>query len=996
MSFDKRNLGNYSIPLTPPTKKKPPKLKNKRKIIVNEEIKSGFIKCPVCGHIQPKTNSQCDVCKLNLNRSERVINFITKNESQDSNFFLLFDDEYFFNQLISAFKDNNIYDQVKILDNANVINLSDGIIIDNFHVEISNLININKLLNFYYNIPFYNNVYSSKYLKNLYVLKNNPKYIDTNDLEKLLNFIKKSSENNDNINNIDFENISDFNDYINKLLEIKHEISEFYKNVDELIIFYNKFGIKCYDKLNKNIELINAVKILNDNPSLINNKNDVNNFINLLEKYKGLNKKNKDSTYFIKNFKVKNKILLKSFNYFNRIFRNSSTIKIESEIINLRNEFDDIGFNLIEIYKCTDFKNFLLYYKNAETIQDEDFYLLNEKLIEYFEISNINLSEYFKKFYKKLNKLVKDKISEKSEKLYEKSEVNTIKYLINDLFNQMELSKEIHNFNELKEYITDINNNVLKLQDILDSNNLEDFKSIDFNIILEETPESFKFSGYNEFYKRTINKIKNCNINNFDVIIAELRDDLSFKVNDKKLNEILFNFNIIKEILDLSSKLNLVDEENLFNYKFDDLLKLHKNIKKNIEFTDYLNNGLFNENIFNFYNSKTFLIDLNDVELKLQTLNNYIDNNDLILDDILKKSSNQLDSYSEFENIFLQTKELFNKEDTEISITDYKIIIDNLLYLCENNIDNNDEPLLFIESLLKAKDRINKYSLMYEYETDIDKFNEIININLDGIWVGYSTKLNKVKNKLMLDLQFTNLYQDGIFTDITLKSCNNFSKSDLKFLEKINRKLNLNYEKICDNKDYDFDKIYYNELLIQYFSQLSELSDNKEYYEILIKINKILNRKDFTDVIKSLPNKNYEDLIKKYDLSDEDNLLSIVENHVKYTQLIDYGVLDKNNIEYIKEEIDYILYYINQLEEYRLLIIERINKTEIFDLSTDFNEILNQISEKRIFILNKKLLNKPISKDFVDYFDKILIPRNPDEMYIEELLNATNKIIKML
>ena len=73
-----------------------------------------------------------------------------------------------------------------------------------------------------------------------------------------------------------------------------------------------------------------------------------------------------------------------------------------------------------------------------------------------------------------------------------------------------------------------------------------------------------------------------------------------------------------------------------------------------------------------------------------------------------------------------------------------------------------------------------------------------------------------------------------------------------------------------------------------------------------------------------------------------------------------------------------------------------MNEVEIFNLSTDFNEILNQVSKKRIFILNKKLLNKSISKDFIDYFDKILIPRNNDEMYIEELLNATNKVVKML
>lgn len=1211
---------------------------------------------PKCKKIQNKNNKICENCGLNFNIGDRIINIITNKCSNEDKILLIVNNDNKLKQVNNLFKNNNLHSSLKILHNGTYEELFKKYITDDIYDEILMLININKLLNYYYDIPIYNNIYSSKYLTNLSILKNNVNYINISNTSELYMQITSLQEYIYLIKSLGISknNISDLDSIIDRILLTKNDIAEFNKNIEKIYEIYKLYGVTITQSFSIDFKRIEIVEILYEKPYLVKNKNEIYTFLNILNEYKEINNKNKDSAYYIKNFKNKNRFLQELIiNYNNYI----SNYKKDIEILNLKQEFGNFGFNLYKLIDFNNFKQVMLSFNNPIIYKNNDYFLLCEKFKEYFESNIINFSNTFKKNKKKLEKIIKLKIKEKQNNIQDNNEIyelfnqfsgklnylsinihtlnefeeninninlltkkpkliedynfykvltifdendinvidltpaeyfnknydklcelidiffidindkyeiekykqiidnynkintliyelkidinsnidlnrynknnnaskikllknfiqsnqNKLKYkseqnislkeflnytllkinkfktlysLKNKIFNILNESNEITdkldnstflimkcyelknelNLNEYKEDIDKIarnmrllkdvdsyiplkkiydsiynlykkykfdvkytslynkglfNENRLKTDDIInkisDLNNI--FKSLDY-LLIRKNKEYLKFKDIEFLSKRYydannqykyLKKVKKCDINNFNETIDDLKNEFSFKTNDYKFNKINYDITNIKEIMDLSSKLEIDGANNLFYYEYDELLQFYDKIKNNAEFTNYYNERIFNDNIIDFYNSSTFMESINKLDLKLNNLQKYIKEQD----DEINLNENQdfrkTEKLSSMKEIIEKTNLLFNEEISNISqnIVKYQIIIENLLKLCETYpiMDNNE---IYIKKLNSAENKIHKYQEMNIYENKIDSYEFLINNNLQNIWKGYSTNLNKIKNKFEIDLKFTELYNNKVFSLKTIENLNNFSKLDLKTLKKIKSKLMLLFKKIYSDETYINEDIYLiNKKILNFINQLEKTTNQSDYIKLFSEINQYINNDKLKNLINILNVKinqpqNYElmlNLEKKLKSIDdkidynEDTLNSLCDN-IKYSQLINLNIINKESVKLIKNDLDTFFEIFNQFEEYRFLVLERLLNIEEYDLTTDFNLILDQNSEKRLFLLNEEMLEDELSDKFVNQFDKLIIFSDCNGKKIKKALNKKKILYK--
>ena len=1137
-------------------------------------------KCHNCSKVQNKNNKICERCGLDFNIEQRIFRIINKKCSSDDKILIIADNKKF--QLLEFILKDKYFNNLKILNKANCEELFKGQIPEETCDDISLLIDLNKSLNEQYNIPIYNNIYSSRYLANLTVLNNNVKYIEYNNLEELDSFIKAFQEYIylSNILGISHNNHQDLNSIIEGLLLTEKNIHKLNDYIKQLYDIYDLYGIAISNSLNKDIKLVEDVKILYEHPTLIDNKDEINTFLNLLQDYNKLNNKRKDSSYYIKNFKNKNKFIQKIIREYNKYI---AKYNMDTSILHAKQKFDCYGFNLFNLIYFKDFKENMSSFKNSNIIENTDYLLLNEKFDDYLHNNSIGFHDNFNKYRKKLEKLIKSKIKENQNKHsknnneiyrlfnrldwqlkelsinidtledFEKN-INNINLLIKypkvmedcklywalSTFNKNEKDKNINltfkqyfnrnyaellklfnifltiydkeyktnprkfdtvnlkeqvvsiiektnsfedkldnsaylikkcydlknelNLNEYKEKIDKIskNNRIFKEinsyldltkinetisdlykyefdikitslydKNIFDDNTLYIIKTFDMkskinnlnnthkklnNLLKQKNKQNLKYKKFTEFSsnnynnnnysKNMLKKVKKCNITNFNETIDDLKKEIGIKTNDYKFNEITSNMYLIKEINDLSSKLKIDDYENLFDYNYNQLILFNQKIKKNIEFTNYYNNGLFNDNIFEFYQSPTYLEDLNDLDHELYEIKKYIEENNIqyfLFNDLELKN---IENIIIMKDTIEETTTLFeNKTDDSLhDIQNFLIIIDNLIKLCDDYpiMENNE---LYLEKLYSSRNKINKYYAMNLYETKIDSHEKLIKNNLSNIWKGYSTNINKIKSKLDTDLKFTKSYHDKIFTSETIKNLNKFSKTDYKQLNKLKSYITSLFIKIYKDKTYGSENIYStNEKLIKEINKLENANSETEYVEIFSELNKILQNKEIENLIKVLNIKinqpqNYDLIIKlenqlnnfskelKYT---EDTLNEFCDN-IKYTQLINQGIIS-DNLNLIKNDLNNFLDVISKFNKHRILVMEKIYNMEEYDLKTNFDLI---ISKKHIFLLNKNKIHKKLSNEFINQFDKYIIFNNYKDKKIQNILRRTDRLYNL-
>ena len=1260
LRFFKKNIQTFEyLPVIRPRRKKP----KKKPIDPNLKI------CPNCNKEQNKNNKKCERCGLDFNIGTKILRIINNKCSDEDKILLISSNEEKLVLLKNLFKENNFQKYLKILHDGNCEELSESDIPKELRDEISILIDINKLLNLYYDIPIYSNVYSSRYLTNLDVLKENVNYIKYTDFNTLNDYIKSFQKYVYLISSLDikYNNISNLNKIINKLVLIKKDMCRFNENIGKLYDFYERNGINISDSPNENIELINDVKILFENPSIIENETEIHNFLNLLQDYKEINSKNKDSSYYINGFKTKNRflkeIILKYNNYL-------SKYNLNLEILNAKQKFSKHGFNLHNLIEFNEFKEIMSSFHDPTLVNDDNYFLLNDKLEEYLKENNNSFSDNFNKYRKKLEKNIKKKIKERQRKIPKNSndEIYELLYLLNKKLN--DLSVNVNTFHDFKENIENINvltehpkligdytffkglhtlenysnkntnltfkdffsknyeklyeiiniflikinneynqknysiikkntdeiltiikelkinmssidniNTNLKtyenlfnhnkeksskikklrslIQSVLDRlniksmqnrplkefldysnskidkyekiislkndiiktinnsenidekfnnstflikkcydlkneldmdeykrdidnvsynyrhfkeinnyidilnmdvtivnlykkyeydikftssyyDNLFDENTINFiessdieneiaelnsisekldyllndknqNTLKHENLNDFSSEYYNinYFYKNIIEKVKNCDINNFNEVINDLKKELLFKTNDHKLNRIIHNMTIIEEIINLSCELELENAENIFNYEYDQLILFHKQIIGYIKFTDYYNMGLFNTNIFKFYRSHTFSDDLNNLDLKLTNVQKYIENNNIDYSIFTNSELINIDELIIMKEITDETTYLFENEpnDKTQKIENIQTIIDNLFKLCEE-YPIFDENNTYINELTTARNKINKYYKMSIYENKIDSHEEIITNNLNNIWRGYSTNINKIKNKFDVDLKFTKLFKNNIFTLKTIQNINNLSKSDLKKLNKLESSL-ISLLSIFKTNFSDENIYSNNEKLIKEINKLDKSNINSDTIKILSNINLTLKKKELENLIKILNIKINQPKIYNSILELEEKLNSYTENNyeysedslnklsndIKYSQLKNLGIITDKNEKLIRNDFENFLNIINQFEEYRMLIIERITNTKERELTENFDIIL---TKKRIFLINEKTIKEKLSKQFVNQFDKFFVLHDSDKMKIHNVLTKKDRLYKIM
>ncbi|ALT68981.1 hypothetical protein [Methanobrevibacter millerae] len=1225
--------------------------------------------CPNCNKKQHKNNEKCERCGLDFNIGKKIIRIITTQCSNDDKILVISSNEEKLEILKNLFKENKLENYLRILHEGNCEELSEDNISNALYDEIPILIDINKLLNLYYDIPLFNNIYSSRYLKNLHILRNSDvTYIEYDDLNELNEFIKAFQEYIYLIKSahIEYNNISDLNKIIDKLILIKNDVCRFNENINLLYNFYKLNGITISNSLNKNIELIDDVKILFNNPCIIEKETEIKDFLNNLHEYNEINKKSKDSSYYINSFISKNRFLKEIIQRYNNYL---SKYTLNIEILNAKKEFEDYGFILYNLIEFENFKEIMSSFDNPKVVNDENYFLLNEKLEEYIEYNENNFSDNFNKYRKKLEKNIKKKIKERQKKISkDNDEISELFYLLNkklnqisinidtfqgfkdninninclvkypkiiendDLYNALdilnnyknkyvdltfeeyfnknyeklceifniflikinkeysikkynkikkntseiqslfkELKINIHSIkdmsNDLKKYnkifshnnkkaqkfkrlksliqsslarlninsmqnmsvkelldcsndkinkfdeIISLKNDILKIinesqntdekfdyssflikkcydlknelhmdeykkdiddisynnryfkeinnymdifnidetisklfkkheydvnftssyhNKLFDENTINSIESVDIekeivelNIISEKldylleqknqnvlkyknlSDFSSKYYNTNYFYKNIIEKVKECDIHNFNEVIDDLKNELLFKSNDYKINKIIYNMSAIEEIINLSHMLELEEAENLFNYEYDEVIIFQQQIKKDIEFTEYYNKEIFNNNIFKFYQSSNYVEDLNNLDLKLSEIKEYIKKNNINNSIFNNSELININKLIGIKEIIDKTLYLFEKEpdDKTEKIENIKTIIDNLFKLCENYpiSDENDK---YIEELISAQDKVKRYSKMNIYENKIDYHKELIHNNLQNIWKGYSTNINKIKDKLDLDLKFTKLYNRKIFNMETIQNINNLSKSDLKKLNKIQSNLtsfpdifknNLSNEEILSSSkklilEIDkLDKSNINEETIKIFSNINQTLKSDEV-ENLIKILDIkINKPNFFNSMIELEEKLNKYYPNKYKYSEDS--LNRLNNDITYSQLKNLGIITDNNEMLIRDDFENFYKILSQFEEYRMLILERIMDTEEVELTENFDIIL---SEKWLFLINENTIQNKLSKQFVNQFDKFLVLHDADKSKIQNVLRKTDRLYKIM
>lgn len=527
---------------------------------------------------------------------------------------------------------------------------------------------------------------------------------------------------------------------------------------------------------------------------------------------------------------------------------------------------------------------------------------------------------------------------------------------------------------DIEALLNELNNNIHIVKDYIVSNGLE---SADLNSIIKNNNEIMQ---NNDKFKSKIDQ-------------STL---YTFYETCSQLNNHDIDYELVNDILNLSQQLKVNEYAEFSKFSLDDLIDFSKTLDNNIEFSEYVDIGKIDKE---FNVSLDQLNELNSKIEDIKTKFHKLKLDDSPLDDF---SLIDITGVNEIKEKLAKIEEHLKINSTNVDelIENYKISLDMLLNLCKNHYiefesDNhkfNSSDFLF--NLEGIEYDFNSYIRLYELEKKIYSYDDLIQNNLNSIWNGPLTDLELVKNKLKIDEEFTIQYSQGIYTNKTLDNLSEVSTSDFSLLNDLKNmeghELKSRYLLSYKNRD----------KLIPEINRLSNVNkdDLTSILEIFVNINKIYKSDEISDCITLLEynikhtdsirlireyenNLRYHSIVyykffnsRKFDMHIEE-VITRLENHFKFTELIDLQIINERYLDEIKSNFNDFIGHVEKLDELKTEIIESSNKY-YGDKNVTFNEIKEnwtKLEDANLVLMDLKTLRNSFDSNYITYFDYVYV-----------------------
>lgn len=796
-----------------------------------------------------------------------------------------FENNKFFTQLVeSGFFNETSYENLSFEDINNQI--------DKLIKSKNELINLCKTSDFNLDDTFENILsYITNLLDDMVIFKENSNEILS------LSYLKEYVDDN-----LLFE-FDDLNNDVEKLTNLdKHFIKEYFKGNKGLKVKENiKLGDEFNNLIKDNIFTDKTIKFLDNTP-----QKEIESLINKLKIYitslnANLNKK--------------------EFNLDDSL--NSVLEKIESiqeDNLQLKNEIDE------NLYHCNfiDFTNYTEYsdkFTSFISKYDSKFNLTNQ----YQQLKQIVYElDVFNEIYSEEN--YKDELF-----MFTTTQIDNelLKLKNNLIYNNLVNSGKIEN--KIPESTEDLTALIGETKELISENDY----NVDFNDLIKNNENTLvELNYFNEKYESISNKLTNENLVFLSIIpeIEDLFEDYSIPSSEiTDFNRDISQYSeLIRLVYSLDKKLFKLTKTELNDYIF--------RMDLNKEFSDLINTNMFSKSVCNFFDGN-YKDKLDEMEKLSSNIANSISK--IKLDKNISEISESgiaesFDNYSEI--MKLKEKDTDNPKEL---IDNYLLIIDKIINLNKNKSFGSD----YSSDILKVKEKLDGLIKVYALEVEIQDnqelikkhFNEIINLN--------PVPIDKIQEKLQMDLEFTKCYNENIFSDKTIKNSESLQSIDLSFEEFI--------LKLYDSQDYH--EIYdNNKIVIKEINDYeSRIIDQKEF---LINVNDLFKNKDIDDLLKlSIDSQliDYEsrlndlnDISQEY-FSENDDILTVLKSHIAFTEIIENKLFEDEK--FIKSNLKEISSELNELKDSYNSILINIYKINDFYLKYPYfkltqNSFIHEIS----------------------------------------------------
>lgn len=791
--------------------------------------------------------------------------------------------------------------------------------------------------------------------------------------------------------NISYEKI---NNQIKKLMKSKNELINLCKNSD--------FNLDdTFDNIiNYITNLLEDMEIFKVNPNAILSLSYLKEYVsdNLLLDFDDLNNNVKKLSnldkefikeYFKENKGLKVKENIKLGDEFNNLIKDNiftdKTIKFldstpQEDIESLINKFK---IYLNSLYSNLNKKEFNLddslnnVLEKIESIQKDNLQLKNEIDENSYDCTFIDFTNYdeyadkFTSFISKYNPIFNLNSHDKQLKqiLYELD-------VFNEIYSDENYKEALFTFTS-----TQINDELLKLKNNLIYNNFTKSGKIKNNIpvstndlitLIDETKKLINENDYNVDFKDLIKDNENTIVEL--KIFNEKYDNISNKLTDENLEFL----NIIPEIENLFNEYSIQSSELIdFNRnisQYSDLLKLGSLLDKklfkltktelndyiirmdlNKEFSDLINSKMFSKSVFTFYNGN-YQEKLDEMENLSANIANSISKIklDKNISEIFESDIVELfDNYSEI----MKLKEKDSYDSKEL-IENYLLIIDKIDNLNKNKTLGTD----YSSDIVKVKEKLDRLNTLYDLEVEIQNNEELIKRHFNELLNSNSVLIDKIQEKLQVDLEFTKCYNENIFSDKTIKNSESLQLIDLSFKDSI--------LKLYDSQKYY--EIYENNKAV-----ISEINDYNNglttQKEFLIKVNELFNNAEIDKLLKlSIDSQliDYEsrlndlnDIYKEY-FSENEDVLTVLKSHIAFTEIIENKLVEDEK--FIKSNLKEISSQLNELKEiYDSLLINLYNLNDFYLKYPYFNLNENSFIHEISFETLKNNINI-FEEDLID------------------------------
>ena len=782
------------------------------------------------------------------------------------------------------------------------------------------------------------------------------------------------------------------NNLFNDLKIISQEIINNIGEIDRSDLDFIIYNISTLKRLINNMGLnVSCLKEIEDSLSIIlNMESDSSGDIftsqtaNFLEKekfeiHRELDKFKSTFELLLSEFKDKSDLIYYPIGDLSESFRDQYKLiflisTLESTLSSI-NSFDDIINNYMKIIQII---NELI----SDDSANEYKIRLNNLQNEFDSIKEMRENQNYSN-----NQIIIENVS---------SYKNSINRDFNKLITEGVFSKEKINNCDVESNIGNLNNNADIIRDFIKVNG---FYETDFNEILSKNRNIIQKND------KIINKIENSDIYTFYDISQQL---------DKSYHD----YDLVKEILNLSLKLDIKEYNKFTYYNLEDVVNLSKYMENCIKFSQYTDKGIitnfnYSQNLLNKINST-----IESIRKKLTDLN--LDHS--ILTDLKLIDVSSIGGINEFLNKI--DKYIQNEPDNmDETIANSKILINTLIELCNDYyIEFEVEAIKFNSSdfkykLCEIREGMESYIDLYKIEKEICSYDELIKNNLQSIWKGPLTNIDIIKNKFDMDKEFTGLYNLGVFTSKTVENIEKVSESDLIFLDDFQSMEDSEFKNNCiltfENKD----------VLIPEIEKLEKTKndDLNSYLKIFENINKIFKSSEINECITLIEFniKHTESLAlmveykrklngyaqiyykyfgyREFDIPVE-NLKSKLDEYYKFNKLIDNNIINSKYLDLIYSNLNDYLKQVIKLQNLKHNI--NINTDKKFE-NTDitFDEFkrngTDNIDDANLVLTDLKFLRTYFGKKFLRYFDYVYYVNDEsfnDEDRIHLFLISKNKL----